>query len=295
MRFPWNKTADTPVFNGIPPHTAQLAKLESIERKVEQLEDKLIGRLDEMMTDRGFSSTQFKTQDIVDALMPEFTRINAEVARLEESIKSSCPTTDTGVVVDSADHYFFADGGVFDEDVECMGDDDDLVDDETQTAEKQSVVISAAQRKLQKRKQNMKSAECVKKRKYRVGMHQNRLNVLPQNFVFPKMTPRVMTENWLVGCVKSNIPPFATLNPKDVCHLPSGNKVRNKMKCVMGVIEKEARDKNVWMEKLADWNLERVTKMWGVVSPVIEAKYLKDVKRKTSGQEDVRCKGIRQQ
>jgi hypothetical protein len=144
VRFPWNKTADTPVFNGIPPHTVQLAKLESIERKVEQLEDKLIGRLDEMMTDRGFSSTQFKTQDIVDALMPEFTRINAEVARLEESIKSSCPTTDTGVVVDSADHYFFADGGVFDEDVECMGDDDDLVDDETQTAEKQSVVISAA-------------------------------------------------------------------------------------------------------------------------------------------------------
>ena len=52
------------------------------------------------------------------------------------------------------------------------------------------------------------------------------------------------------------------------------------MKFVMGVIEKEARDKNVWMEKLADWNLERVTKMWGVVSPVIEAKYLKDVKRK---------------
>ncbi len=131
MRFPWNKTADTPVFNGIPPHTVtvQLAKLESIERKVEQLEDKLIGRLDEMMTDRGFSSTQFKTQDIVDALMPEFTRINAEVARLEESIKSSCPTTDTGVVVDSADHYFFADGGVFDEDVECMGGDDDLVDE----------------------------------------------------------------------------------------------------------------------------------------------------------------------
>ena len=34
------------------------------------------------------------------------------------------------------------------------------------------------------------------------------------------------------------------------------------------------------MEKLADWNLERVTKMWGVVSPVIKAKYLKDVKRK---------------
>ena len=52
---------------------------------------------------------------------------------------------------------------------------------------------------------------------------------------------------------------------------------------------------DVWMEKLADWNLERVTKMWGVVSPVIEAKYLKDVKRKTSGQEDVICKGIRQQ
>ena len=52
------------------------------------------------------------------------------------------------------------------------------------------------------------------------------------------------------------------------------------MKFVMGVIEKEARDKNVWMEKLADWNLERVTKMWGVVSPVIEAKYLKDAKRK---------------
>lgn len=69
-----------------------------------------------------------------------------------------------------------------------------------------------------------------------------RLNALPQNFVFPRMTRRVLTENWLVGCVKSNISPFATLGPKDVCHLPSGNNVRNKMKCVMGVIEKEARD-----------------------------------------------------
>eukprot|EP00969_Alexandrium_andersonii_P086305 3804889-Alexandrium_andersonii.AAC.1 len=104
----------------------------------------------------------------------------------------------------------------------------------------------------------MKSAECVKKRKYLVGMHHSRMNVLPPNYVFPKMTPLTLTQNWLLGCVKRNIPPLATLCSKDVLHLKSGNQQRNKMVCVMRVIKKEARDKNVWIEKLADWTPEKV-------------------------------------
>jgi len=51
------------------------------------------------------------------------------------------------------------------------------------------------------------------------------------------------------------------------------------MVCVMRVIKKEARDKNVWIEKLADWTPEKVMEMWDAVSPVLEAKYLRNVKR----------------
>jgi len=127
----------------------------------------------------------------------------------------------------------------------------------------------------------MKSAECVKKRKYLVGMHHRRMNVMPHSYVFPRMDPLILTQNWLLGCVKRNIPPLATLSSKDVLHLKSGNQQRNKNKmvCVMRVIKKEARDKNVWIEKLADWTPEKVMVMWDVVSPVLVAKYLKNVKR----------------
>ena len=44
-------------------------------------------------------------------------------------------------------------------------------------------------------------------------------------------------------------------------HLNGGNKTLQKMKAVMRIVEKMAREKNVGIEKKCDWDCAKVTKM----------------------------------
>eukprot|EP00985_Skeletonema_marinoi_P027937 scaffold23581_cov73-Skeletonema_marinoi.AAC.2 len=43
--FPWNKTRDTPRFNGIPPHVLHIAKMEELENKIDRMEENLMSRI----------------------------------------------------------------------------------------------------------------------------------------------------------------------------------------------------------------------------------------------------------
>ena len=92
VKYPWNKTDDTPNFNGIPPHVLHLAKMESLERKMENLEANLMNKVTEEMESRGFSSTAFKTSDITAAiagLVTELkTQISAELSQIKEAVNT---------------------------------------------------------------------------------------------------------------------------------------------------------------------------------------------------------------
>jgi len=46
------------------------------------------------------------------------------------------------------------------------------------------------------------------------------------------------------------------------------------MTAIMRVVEKMAREKNVWIEKTCDWDSVKVTKiMWDAISPEFERLY----------------------
>jgi hypothetical protein len=77
-----------------------------------------------------------------------------------------------------------------------------------------------------------------------------------------------------------NIPPLCNLDSKNVKFLNWGNKVRGKMVAFMKVVEKEARAKDVWIDKKSDWDYSSVTKMWDAITEDFSDKYCKTKRRK---------------
>ena len=68
VRYSWNQTEDFPKLTGIPPHVAQLAKLKSLELKVDSMQDSLMKRMEDAMDKWDFFSTEFKMSKIKNAM-----------------------------------------------------------------------------------------------------------------------------------------------------------------------------------------------------------------------------------
>lgn len=274
VKYPWDKTADTPKFNGIPPHVLHLVQIESLERKIENLEENLMARFVSEMDQRGFSSTAFKTSDITDAISSLAEKIMTEMKELKDDLKS-CRSAPADYVIDDSAGVVIP-GGT------AMVDEDDFFGNahEAEGKEEDEPRESEQRRLQRKRKERETSDGLVKKRPYRVGQHHGRLNILPPDYKFPPMGPLQLCENWLLGSERQNIPPLCMLGSKDVMHLKSGNKQRNKMASIMRVVERMAREKNVWIEKTCDWDDVKVMNMWDAIGPEFERLYCQ-TKRKT--------------
>ena len=276
VKYPWDKTTDTPKFNGIPPHVLHLVKIESLERKIENLEKNLLAGIVSEMEKRGFSDTSFKTSAITDAISALMDKMMTEMKALKDDLKNSRSVPADYVIDDSAGVVIPG---------TAMVDEDDFFDNVGNTneadGEEGDEPRESEQRRLQrKRKDRETSNKLVKKRRYRLGHHHGRLNVLPADYTFPSMGPKQLCENWLLGSERDNIPALCMLDSKDVNHLPSGNKQRNKMASIMRVVERMAREKNVWIEKTCDWDDDKVKKMWSAIGPEFERLYCQ-TKRKS--------------
>ena len=74
VKYPLNKTTDTPKLTDIPPHVVQLAKLKRLENKVDVMEEKIMTQMKAEMDQRGLSLNSYKMNKIKECM--------AEVARL---------------------------------------------------------------------------------------------------------------------------------------------------------------------------------------------------------------------
>ena len=148
--------------------------------------------------------------------------------------------------VTAAQDYVIDDraGVVLPESGATMVDEDDWFDDAPAAgAENEDEPRESEERRLQrKRKEHATSVDLVKKRRYRVGQHHGRLNILPRDYTFTPMTPSQLVQNWLLGSERHNVPPLGLLDSKDVQHLRGGNKVLQKMKAVMRIGEDGSRE-----------------------------------------------------
>ena len=94
------------------------------------------------------------------------------------------------------------------------------------------------------------------------------------------MTSIQIVQNWFIGDLRRNIPPLHNLDSKNVIYLTSGNNMRNKMVAFMRIVEVEAREKDVWIERPSDWDYRSVTRMWNAISADFSAKYCQTKRKK---------------
>ena len=123
---------------------------------------------------------------------------------------------------------------------------------------------------LKKRKNVENGMNAVKKRGLlTLGFHNNRLQVLPVHWDLPKMTFKQLCFNWKVVNKTEKVSPLGLLNKGHVMHLKNGwNKLR-KMKSVMLIVEKVARDKGVWYDD-RDWTVVQAEDMFEGVLPELQ-------------------------
>lgn len=68
IAFPWNSTADTPMFTGIPPHASLLAKQRELQNELKALRESIATTIADELNKRGVGCTQFFTQGIETAI-----------------------------------------------------------------------------------------------------------------------------------------------------------------------------------------------------------------------------------
>lgn len=239
-------------------------------------------RITTEMDNRGFSSTEYKTSSIKEvftSVVEDLTiELRNELKEVKESLRNHRHefTSDS---VEAAELPALNTCTIFDEDEDAPASDDDSNDAVSNEVTKNQQPNKEKQ--LQKRKRLKKGVEFMKKRRLLLGFHHNKLNVLPRDYTFTPMSVTSFISMYLVGDAENNIPPLGTLRSSDVVHFKSkkgtdiGNRVRGKMKPFMKIVEKYARRKGVWIEKICDWTPALVTKMWGAISDEFEADFCK--------------------
>jgi len=269
-RYEWDKTSDTPTFTGIPPHVCQLAKLESLERSIESIPTQFLDMMKTEMDNRSFFAANHNTQAITDAIQAMSEKIVKDLIEKTGLMKivaqSAAEDTDlngsSGFVLDDED----------DEDAEWRSQ-QLLVD--TEGGDETAAEMQLARQRVQ----NI-SATSVKKRRLKLGFHHGKLNPLPSTFEFSSMTSLQLVQNWFIGDLNRNIPPLYALDCNHVAFLKAGNRVRGKMVSFMKIVEREARAKDVWVDRPSDWDHGSVTNMWNAISHDFSLKYCKTKRKK---------------
>jgi hypothetical protein len=264
IAYPWNKTTDTPTFTGIPPHVTQLSELKSVQEKLDALKGSLMDEMKSEMEKRGFASTECNTMKILDAM----NSLGKMIASLSAGGGKKASAEED--VDDEKNHnrHFV----VFDED-EAV---------EYDVHEENEYIFSEEEVQLRRKKQREKSLMALKRRKLTMGSHHGSLTPLPQDWKFPSMTWTQLIHNWLLGNEEYNIPPLVYLDVNHVrhCNNGTGNSMRNNMKAMMSIVEKEAREKGCWVEKQQEWTTSAIQNMIDEIRVDFIKKYLSKSNRK---------------
>ena len=282
IKYPWNKTEDTPVSTGVPPHVLHMAdiyelqmELKSLKQEMKDMKTSLMNEIKQEMDSRGFGSTEHNTgqiMELITALADKQTEALTDIVnRLTEKTNLSTASFEQAVATSAAEYQDF------------VMEEEELVEYE--------LPDDATQEQAQLSQQNTirKSNEIVAKRKYEVGLvkfkNKTSLSVLPPQFKFPTMTADMLIENWVIGNVSANIPPFCTLDSKMVRHISSGANKLNKMTRFMRFVELTARKNGCWDDKLSikshkGWDIAAVKALWAGIENDFKKQYGGNGKRK---------------
>jgi len=256
IAFPWTKTKYTPHFTGIPPHVILMADNERIFAELARIRAGMKEDVTELLQEREPASNILNNEIILrlDKLLEQSTRMR-EATRLAAG----------------------------NERVEFVGVDfGDVVDKEMELSDKDATIgtheESYAEKSLHLQRRREKEKTIVSSRVLKVGYYQNKLQVLPPDWVIPSMTAYQLVVNWLTNDFENNIPALRYLKAPDVQHLGNPAKVKlRQMRMFMKVVERLGREQDIWPNTKT---IDSVNKLWEGVSPLLQ-KYRKDQQLRT--------------
>ena len=102
-----------------------------------------------------------------------------------------------------------------------------------------------------------------------MGYHHGKFNPLPASWRYPPgLTLIGLCHLWLVGSPRENVPAFKKIVTGLITHFDRKDKIRSKMKLVMGEVEHFARLEDILLD--GKRTPADVTKMWSMIWPRIE-------------------------
>jgi hypothetical protein len=244
VKFPWNSSADTPMFTGIPPHIIILAELEHVKSELAEMAEKLASKVNDIFEERGIGSAEFHTRAIIDKITELSHKLDSNPGQQMHNDRSGGKSNEHHPVL--FEPYVLQ---------------DEIIDDDYDDDNNLQNLLADEQREIRKRKIDA-SQSMVRKRMFTVGAVRGKLTSLPPDFKFPTMTCSQLISNWYIGNKNSNIVPYCRLSPSDLHHVKHGIQTRQKMARFMNVIEKYGRSRNCWVERESDWTVDSVSKLW---------------------------------
>lgn len=239
VAYPWDATSDTPKSTGVPPHVLVLAEMEALKTSIKDLQFQLLSNMKEEMDRRGFSDSSFQSREIIDAVKEHTDRVVNEILRQKNQHQNPEELSDCGV-----NEIVY-----------------DFIEEEGELFTTSNISLSHSKQTSRKRKHG-EVMNAMKKRKFTIGFHHGKLNPLPANFQFPKMTAHQLIINWLLGDLTQNIPPYKNISTDFIKHIKYGIRKYNCMKVFMAFVENKARENECWYDK---WTYEHCVQLWETV------------------------------
>jgi hypothetical protein len=211
VRMPWNKTVNTPVFTGLPPHVSILTKIEELKEALKTATDAILGGVKEDLDGRRLGSESYFVKE---EIVAEIKLLHADMTQRMETIARSSFSYALQVPHVQQGGIEVAVGG--------LGEDTQLPSDST---------VTLFDRGTGHRFQYFCSAGGIRR--------------LPENFVFPKMSLVTLITSWFSGNESMRTVPYKQLRATDIVKVRERSKL-SQMKKLMLAVEIAARHLGTW-------------------------------------------------
>lgn len=198
VRYPWNQTQYTPYLTGIPPHVVMMAEIERLKNDLQQQTQDIIASVRNELDNRRVGGDLYETSKILEEIKEKLGNIVTNTSSMVDHHNVNNNVNQHGITENSDVFYI---GGDSNDDTDVLFDDDDNVDDNV-----------VAQASANKKPNILISWDNCK---------EGKINLLPSNYTFPKMSFPNMLTMWFCGDKGNNIPPFKLLKSSDVSHMRS--------------------------------------------------------------------------
>ena len=223
VKYPWNKTIDTPELTGIPPDILIMSEFEMMKQCMQNMKISLETSFDTSL------KRELDARSIGSMMHFQVTEMMTRMDQVLSTI-STKQSPAVSAPEEKADDEFYGEYSILDEDEE----EDEVVIQFVDEATSNQLSLDRTKKQL-------------KLRKYSVGLHHGRLNPLPSEWRYPKGLTLIQLINlWLIGVKDQNVPPLAIINTHCVYHFDNNARKYSKMKQVMRFVEEFGRQRGVW-------------------------------------------------